>query len=281
MEVEVDNSKVAILLATYNGSRFIKEQLDSLLAQTYQNFEVIIRDDGSTDSTLDIINSYILSNPGKFSLLNDTVKHRGPRNGFMYMLQCIESPYYMFCDQDDVWLPNKIELSLSKLKKLEARYPGIPAMVHTDLIVVDDKLHTIFPSFFRWGKFNVDLNRRKCFVPFGNVFTGCTMIFNRALKDHAFPVSEAAQMHDQWIGLMAVKYGKVENIKIGTIKYRQHGGNVCSTGAMKRFAISDLFKKNKWYEETYPILEVMDYGSKFKAYFFKVIYSGIRLFFHN
>lgn len=279
--MEVVNSEISILLATYNGSRFLQEQLNSLLVQTYQNFHVIIRDDGSTDSTLDIINTYVQRYPEKFCLLKDEIKHRGPRDGFMYMLKCVDSRYYMFCDQDDIWLPNKIELSLSKLQELEEKYPGLPAMVHTDLIIVDEKLNTIYPSFFKWSKFNVDLNKRKCFVPFGNVFTGCTMIFNRALKNYAFPIPDEVLMHDQWLGLMAVNYGIVDNIKHGTIKYRQHGNNVCSTGGKRKFRLSDLFKNSNWYEETYPILNIIGYGSKFKAYIFKVLYSSIRLFFHN
>lgn len=277
----VDKSKISILLATYNGSRFLTEQLDSLLNQSYNNFDIIIRDDGSTDSTLEIIQDYITRYPEKIRLLNDDVKHRGPCNSFLYLLENVDSDYYMFCDQDDVWLPNKVEISLSRIKEVEDHYPQTPVMIHTDLILVDSNLNLMFKSFWKWSRFNVDLNKHLCFVPFGNVFTGCTMIFNKFLKRYVFPVPDFVEMHDQWIGLMAVKYGKVENIKQGTIKYRQHGGNVCSSGGKKNFSLNKITNKKGWYKEKELVLNRINYGSKAKAYFCKFIYSGIRLFFHN
>lgn len=279
--MEEVKSGIAVLLATYNGAVFLEEQLDSLLNQTYQDFKIFVRDDGSSDSTMDIVTRYVEKYPDKFKLLDDDIRHRGPRDAFLWMLDIVESDYYMFCDQDDVWLPNKIELSINKVKKIEGRYPGVPVMVHTDLIVVDENLDTIYPSFFKWGKFNVDLNKRLCFAPFGNVFTGCTMIFNYALKKHLLPIPDFAQMHDQWVGLMAVKYGKVDNIKTGTIKYRQHTKNVCSTGRKKRFTLKDFVKRSGWYEMSKPIFQELDYGPKIKAYFFKAIYSFSRIFFHD
>lgn len=268
-------------MATYNGEKYISDQLNSLLKQSYNNFEVFIRDDGSNDNTVDIIKKYIQLYPGKISLVDDKIKHRGAKDSFFFLLNNVESSYYMFCDQDDYWLSNKIEISLRKIKELEQSHPQKGIMVHTDLIIVDENLNTLYESFWKWGKFNVDLNKKFEFAPFGNVFTGCTMIINNHLKRYIFPVPNYVQMHDQWIGLVATKYGIVDNIKIGSIKYRQHGNNVCSIGNKKRFSLKSILHRKNWFEEIKPILVDLNYGSKMKAYFYKFIYSFSRIFFHN
>ena len=109
---------ISILLSTYNGEKYLSEQLDSILQQSYQNFIIYIRDDGSNDNTLNIIMYYVHNFPSKIKLVDDKVKHRGAKLSFIWLMSHIESDYYMFCDQDDVWLPNKIELSIDKLSKL-------------------------------------------------------------------------------------------------------------------------------------------------------------------
>lgn len=96
-------------MCTYNGERFLKEQLDSLFCQSFDDFIIYVHDDGSKDKTLEILNSYINQYPQKIVLMDDPIKHRGAGSSFMWLLENVESQYYMFCDQDDVWLPSKIE----------------------------------------------------------------------------------------------------------------------------------------------------------------------------
>lgn len=276
-----EDKKVAILMATYNGEQYLSEQLESIMTQTYQNFTVYVRDDGSNDRTIDILKDYQRKNNDKIQILGDPVLHRGARDGFMWLLQNVDSEYYMFCDQDDVWLPNKIELSINKLIDLEIKHPNVPIMVHTDLELVDSDLKLIWPSFWNWRKFNVDLSKHFCFAPFGNVFTGCTMIINNPVKQICFPMTAFANMHDEWIGLVVAKHGIVDNIKDVTIKYRQHGHNVCSTGQKRSFKITDALRRKNWYAQLKPLLEYLGYGSKFKAYVCKFVYSVSRRFYHN
>ena len=117
------NVQVAILLATYNGEKFIEKQLDSLLGQSFQQFKIYIHDDGSNDKTLEIIRSYESQFPGKFVIFEEESKHLGAAFSFMWLLNRVEAPYYMFCDQDDIWFPQKIELTLKKMKEIEYHYP--------------------------------------------------------------------------------------------------------------------------------------------------------------
>ncbi len=268
-------------MATYNGEAYLPAQLDSILNQTNGDWVLYIRDDGSTDSTVSILCQYSLLNPGRIKILEDSIKHRGARDSFMFLLSEIEADYYLFSDQDDIWLPSKVQMSIDKVKDLEQRYPNLPIMIHTDLEIVDGNLNRIWPSFWNWRKFNVDLNKHFCFAPFGNVFTGCTMAFNKELKRYCFPMPDFAKMHDEWIGLVATKYGKVDNIKVPTIKYRQHGENVCSIGKKRTFKFRDIFKKPIWYAQILPMLEYLSYGGMVKAFSCKFFYSSYRRFFHD
>lgn len=237
-----DKVKIAILLASYNGEKFISEQIDSLFSQTVQDFKIYVRDDGSSDSTIEIIHHYEQKYPDRISMIQDETLHRGARDSFMWLLQNVEAEYYMFCDQDDVWLPFKIEHTFDKLKKLECLHPHKAIMVHTDLRIVDAALNTIHPSFWNWGKFNVDLNRKFCYAALGNAFTGCTMMFNALTKNFVFPINENVKLHDEWIGLAVVKNGVVDNLKEQTILYRQHGNNVCSAGGRRSLTFLNIFR---------------------------------------
>lgn len=279
--MEADN--IAILMATYNGCKYIVEQLQSLINQTYTNITIYIRDDGSTDNTLDIIQTFTLNYPDKIILIKDETFHRGPKDGFMWLLSKVEADYYMFCDQDDVWLPFKIEHTLKRMKEVERNNPEKAVMIHTDLVIVDKDLKQIFPSFWVWRHFNVDLNKHFKFCPIGNVFTGCTMMINNFCKPIVFPMSSYASMHDEWIGLKVSQFGIVENLKEQTILYRQHDSNVCSIGTQKQLKINivSFFNLIGWYYKKKDLLVELNYGSPIKAFFYKLQYNIIRFFNRN
>ena len=219
-------NNLSILLATYNGEKYLSEHIDSLLKQTYQDFILYVRDDGSNDHTVDILEHYQELHPQKIKLMADAVKHRGAMNGFFYMLQEVNSYYYMFCDQDDVWLPNKIEVAMKKMKETEALSPNIPIVVHTDLYVVNKNLDIIQPSFWKIMKLKVNLLQEFKYLATCNCVTGCTMMINERAKQVSFPVPEGCLMHDFWISLASARSGKVVNVPQSTILYRQHGFNV-------------------------------------------------------
>ena len=216
--------ELQILLATYNSSRFLREQLDSILAQDCRGFEVLIRDGGSSDDTLGIIGEYQRKYPETIRFLEQ--KPATALDNFSALLAASTAPLIMFSDHDDVWKPEKVRVSLEKNRKMEAEYGSeTPIMVFTDSEVVDDDLNPVSPSMFRYQNINThELTLNRLIVQ--NVPSGNTMLVNRALLDLALPVPSAAVMHDHWLTLVAATMGKFGFLDIPTVFYRQHGDNV-------------------------------------------------------
>lgn len=216
---------IDILVAVYNGEKYLKDQLNSIINQTYQDFNIIIRDDGSTDNSLAIIKEFELLYPEKVKVVNGQPS-KSAKNNFFELMNYASSDYIMFCDQDDIWLQNKIELTLNKMKDAEKAYEkSTPVLCHTDLAVVDSNLNSIHSSFYKMQKFDISktsLNRALV----QNIVTGCTIMINRPLLNLAKNTnSENVIMHDWWLFLIASAFGKVEVVNTPTIMYRQHGSN--------------------------------------------------------
>ena len=216
--------RLQILLATYNSSRYLREQLDSILAQDCRDFELLVRDGGSTDDTVDIIGDYQREHPEKIRFLG-RFSAKAMEN-FSALLAASSAPLIMFSDHDDVWKPEKIRVTLDKYREIEAEYgSGTPIMVFTDSEVVDSDLHPVAPSMFRYQNLDVHaLTLNRLIVQ--NVPSGNTMLVNRALVDLALPVPSVAVMHDHWLSLVASAMGKFGFIEKPTVSYRQHADNV-------------------------------------------------------
>ena len=155
----VNNRSVAILMATYNGEKYLREQIDSLIAQTYRDWTLYIQDDGSKDATLDIIKEY---SDERIVLVDVGLTRQGACMNFMSLLNMVESKYYMFCDQDDVWFVDKIEKELARMKMVEAE-KGIetPIIVHTDRTHTDAELNVKLKSEFNPRGVSKEKLRRK------------------------------------------------------------------------------------------------------------------------
>jgi glycosyltransferase involved in cell wall biosynthesis len=218
--------KIAILLSTYNGSLYLSEQINSILRQSETNWNLYIRDDGSTDDTLKLINFYIKKYPAKIHLIKDDLGNMKSAASFMYLLSIINANYYMFCDQDDVWLPFKIELTLKKMKNTELLNPYKGVLIFTNLFVVDLNLNILNNSMWNFSKIDPENAKNFYKTTCSSSVTGCTIMINNALKDVVLPYHKNARMHDWWISLNAVHFGVVEYIKEPTIYYRQHDANV-------------------------------------------------------
>jgi len=215
---------VDILMSVYNGEKFLVDQLESLLGQTHKNWRLVVRDDNSTDASVRVLGEYRNRYPEKIVFVSDQRGQLGACQGFAQVVQHSSADYMMFCDQDDVWLPTKVESSLAELLRLERLNPGMPIAVYTDLIVVDEELKVLAESFWRYQQVIPQDNSLRALI-LDNVATGCTMIMNRQLKELAAPVPSAAVIHDWWFTLVCSVYGKVSFLSDRTVLYRQHGKN--------------------------------------------------------
>ena len=215
---------VDILMSVYNGEKFLAEQLESLLGQTHKNWRLVVRDDNSTDSSVRVLSEYRNRYPEKIVFVSDQRGQLGACQGFAQVVQHSSADYMMFCDQDDVWLPTKVELSLAEILRLERLNPGMPIVVYTDLVVVDEELKVLAESFWRYQHIDPQENSLSSLI-LDNVATGCTMILNRPLKELALPVPSEAIIHDWWFSLVCSVYGKVSFVNDKTVLYRQHGKN--------------------------------------------------------
>lgn len=235
---------IDILLASYNGEKYIAEQIESILNQTYKDYRLLIRDDGSTDDTLRIIKEYCSKYPDKIILVEDEIKCKSAVKNFFQLLQYAEADYVMFSDQDDYWLENKIEVCMNKMKeaeKIESAHK--PILVYANYRVVGEKLEDIG---FNHKKSQVaahhtELNR----LLVQNYVTGCLVLANRALYKAMGEYDEAIPMHDGWAAICASAMGKIYHIDETVMLYRQHGDN-CA-GALEvtnmKYRIQRFFDK--------------------------------------
>lgn len=225
----VDEQSIDILLATYNAGDFIRPQLESLFAQRDVSFRIVVRDDGSTDDTLVVLHEYERLHPKVFKILPGNAR-LGPKGSFSALMDASSAKYIAFCDQDDVWLPEKLSVLMKSLITLEHEQgDSTPCLAHCDLRVVDERLSEINPSFWRHSGINAHHNDFRNMLLF-NTVTGCALVCNRALLERARPVPSDAHMHDQWLALCAAAYGVIAVVDEPLVLYRQHGRNSLGAG---------------------------------------------------
>lgn len=274
-----NSATVAILLATYNSANYLSQQLDSLFEQTYSDWHIFIHDDGSTDNTIGIVNDYA-EKFGKITVLDDDKKKLGATFNFVHILNNVESQYYMFCDHDDVWLPNKIAITITTIEREESNYPEKSVLVHTDLQVVDKDLKCINSSLWKHAQINPTLLKQKKFALVSYFATGCTMGFNAMAKKELaidFP-NDKYFLHDAWIALQAVyREAIIVSISEPTILYRLHGSNAAGVPKigvayyLKRLSFISKFIADLENKRLY--LDYFNYGSFFKYLYYKALYS--------
>ena len=234
----MESREIVVLLAAYNGEKYIREMIDSVLGQDYKNFNLVLSDDGSTDGTKDILEEYAKNYPDIVTHYQSGQRFGSAQKHFMHLLDAFhDAQYVMFCDQDDVWHADKISKTLTRMKELEADNKDVPILVHTDLRVVDANLKVTSKSFCK------SMNLRGKETAFNrflvqNVVTGCTMMVNRCLVNLAVSSNKEQEviMHDWWIALIASAFGVIGYISEPTIDYRQHGKNVVGATDIHSFA---------------------------------------------
>ncbi len=238
---------VAILLTTYNSSSFLDVLIQSIINQSYVEWTLYIRDDDSCDNTVEKIIHYTKLDTRILYLKDD--KKRGAKNGFMWLLEQVDSDFYMFCDHDDVWLPDKVRVTLNKMLSCKD-VDRVPIIVHTDLYITDLSLNILYDSFFNFYKIDYKKCNDKKWYLFYNDVTGCTMMINKCAKKISLPISKYARMHDSWIAVCVMyNNGRIECINDKTIYYRQHSNNTIGAKRKPLF-ISHFFKLLKHYKKT-------------------------------
>lgn len=233
---------IRILLAAYNGEAYLRQQLDSVLAQTCRDFQLIVSDDQSRDETPRILEEYAEKYPDQILYYRSGLRFGSAQGHFMHLLKTFsQSDYIMFCDQDDVWHPDKVEKTLEQMKKVEED-PSVPVLVYTDLRVVNGALEQIDPSFMHYARIRGE-DTRLCRLLARNVVTGCTVMINRALAELACVPEDYSRvrMHDWYLAQLAAACGTLAYLPEATMDYRIHGGNV--VGGSNDPALGKLIKK--------------------------------------
>ena len=226
---------VDILLAVYNGRQYLTEQIDSILSQTYHEWKLLICDDCSSDGSFETALEYAKRYPEKITAIRRESPAGSAQGNFMDMLGLSDAEYTMFCDQDDVWLPEKIKLTMNKMREMESSFGSIPLLVHTDMIVSSSDLSVISSGFMKYSGLDPSKRTINNLIVQNNI-SGCTMMINSALKELVCGTPpQLMVMHDWWIGLAAASFGRIGYVDAATMKYRQHGGNQVGAKHYKGF----------------------------------------------
>lgn len=214
--------QVHIVMATYNGENYVREQLDSLLAQSYGNLSIEVCDDGSTDDTVAVVEEYVER--------DERVRlFRNPHNlgfvkNFLEGMKRSHAPYVMFCDQDDIWEKDKVELTLKTMKQAEKETPDKPVLVFTDAMDFDSATGEDLGLFHKTSHLDVKkVDTAHLFME--NKCIGCTMMMNRYVLSFLEELPDDIRVHDWWIALICSHFGTIRYIPQATLRYRQHEGN--------------------------------------------------------
>lgn len=264
---------VYILLATYNGSAYLEEQVSSILAQTYPHWRLAIRDDCSTDDTAALAAGLAGRDPRIEVVAGAGAGNLGPRGSFGALLEwaaAAGAPYACFCDQDDVWYQDKLAVQLSLLRDWEVRVgTGCPILIYSDLAVVDQGLRPLHDSFYAFQGIRRGTDEPPLPTLLAqNHVVGCTTLMNRALIRLATPIPADVHMHDWWVALCARACGVVVLLPRATVRYRQHADNQVGAGGVRRLRrvgawAATLRKMNRLFRRS--ILQARHLGERMRA----------------
>ncbi|MBY4973680.1 glycosyltransferase family 2 protein [Streptococcus suis] len=221
---------VNILMSTYNGQEFLAEQICSIQSQTFTDWTLLIRDDGSKDRTRDIIADFVQQDSRIHFINPDSTENLGVIKSFHALVQYQRADVYFFSDQDDVWIPDKLQVTLEATQAYPAEQP---LMVYTDLKVVNQDLQVMNESMVRSQSHHANTELVQELTE--NTVTGGTSMINHALAE-LWTVTDDILMHDWYLALLATAFGKLVYIDQPTELYRQHAENVLGARTLsKRF----------------------------------------------
>lgn len=241
---------IDILLATYNGEKFLKEQIDSLKNQSYSDWRLLIHDDGSIDKTIDIIKEYQRNDP-RIILIEDGIKFGNAGKNFMHLLSFSTSDFIMFCDQDDIWMHDKIEFHYNGIKDKKT-----PAMIYSNGYIYKNNVN-IQIEFITFHRNNI---QDSIFLNGG--IHGCCVMINKLMLEkinNIFP--DYVYMHDHFITILSVTFGETIYIDKPLMLYRQHDNNV--TGNIET---SFFLRLKTFLNYNNPIIEKRHYNANKSFY---------------
>lgn len=231
----MENQTVDILMAVYNGEKYIENQLLSLLQQKHKNWRLYIQDDGSTDTTLAIAKRFKDSDSRIF-IIENNVKNQGAGGNFLSMVKYSQSDYALFCDQDDIWLENKISDMVFFANSKKMNVTSVPGIVYADGYALSDESGDI-----DFGGISHNHARRlNDFLFFNSGYQGCSILMNKPLKDLVANYSGFIYLHDDIVSLVAHAFDNVYFLPKKLMLYRQHIGAVTGN---KNFAEKGIFSK--------------------------------------
>ena len=247
----MENKKIDILMATYNGEKYLVEQLDSIINQTYHNWNLLIRDDNSIDKTLEIIQNYHKKDK-RIKILKDNKGNLGIVRNFEELLKSSESEFIMFSDQDDIWVENKLDMYLKMIEKIKNK--GF--MIHSDAILFDKNKSNILKETFISKK---AINKGLENVFFNYFVQGATILISKEIKNFILPFPKEVYLHDRYIHLISELFFERIFVNKALIYYRQHGDN--QIGAKN--TVRGLLSKRYFDERDRQLIKVIynKYGS--------------------
>ncbi|MDU1138075.1 glycosyltransferase family 2 protein [Enterocloster bolteae] len=237
------NPPIDILLPTFNGAKYLNDQVRSIMSQTYENLCLIIRDDGSTDDTIELLTAFKKTYGSKIELILDNYGNLGTAKSVMKLMEHSNAPFIMLSDQDDVWYEYKVECLIKKILNYSKKEGGMPLLVASDSRLVDADRNRIGKSFVK----NDGINMKRIYfsnILQMNIVQGASCIFNRELLELIMKFDNMPEgiYQDYWLALTASAFGKIFYYKKPLMDYRQHGNN--AVGVSRN--ISEL----KWWTGT-------------------------------
>lgn len=241
--------RVTVIMPTYNGEKYIQEQVSSISGQSFRDFSLHIYDDSSTDETVRIVAD--LAAQDKRIYLHRNICQKGVKKNISDALAEIGSDIYFLADQDDIWLPEKMAT------QLRALLPEDVVMSFSNLLLVDKNGQSLGIDFWNSQEINPSEANQAEIIAIKTMVTGCTMAFKKRLLDIALPIPGQATMHDHWLSFFAAKTGKVVPVSEPLVLYRQHSNN--TIGA----SITPRQRRDRRYEGcvTYPDFKERKYQS--------------------
>lgn len=263
---------VGIVMSTYNGERWVGEQIESIAKQTYTDWRLTVRDDGSTDKTVSILREWEAKLGERMRVVEG--ENIGVVKSFEKLIETAEEDYIMMADQDDVWLEHKVETTLNKMQQEEQRHPDKGIMVFTSVWIVDEKLQGEGVTFFEQHKFRFPFAMLFENICVNDCVAGCTTMINRKAREMVLPFADSAPMHDWWMTAIIARDGVLSVVEEPTMLYRQHGDNVCGVekAGWRHYAGLALmpWRMHTEYKKVARFLDDVKFGGELKWLYYKL-----------